>query len=288
MHSACCSKGGAWAQAYSVDTDGDNYTNGEELGDPNGQGIVDAGFPVTDPNNPAAYPCGSNTIEGPEICDGALLGGETCENLGLEPGTLLCNGNCDGFDTTGCGGGLVPVCGDGIVDAGEQCDDGVANSDVLADACRTDCTYPYCGDGVVDTGEACDEGINNDDNGDCTTQCAYGGCGNGVVDAGEECDDGPDNSDVQPDACRTTCVYYYCGDGVVDAVEVCDDGQGNSPNGPCSLQCEEIGDCGNGQVDPGEECDQRCQQLGRSTQCVSHQLQVLLLWRRRTGYGRKL
>ena len=47
-------------------------------------------------------------------------------------------------------------CGNGIVEAGEACDDGFANSDTIPNACRTDCSEARCGDGVVDQGEACD------------------------------------------------------------------------------------------------------------------------------------
>jgi hypothetical protein len=53
-------------------------------------------------------------------------------------------------------------CGNGILEEGEECDDGDANSDAEADACRTDCTAPRCGDGVVDAGEACDGGAGCD------------------------------------------------------------------------------------------------------------------------------
>ncbi len=49
-------------------------------------------------------------------------------------------------------------CGDGVVQGEEACDDGEANSDTLADACRTTCLLPACGDGVVDAEEACDDG----------------------------------------------------------------------------------------------------------------------------------
>ena len=55
----------------------------------------------------------------------------------------------------GNGGG---VCGDGVVDPEEQCDQGSANSDTAPDACRTDCREAYCGDAVVDTAETCDDG----------------------------------------------------------------------------------------------------------------------------------
>jgi hypothetical protein len=49
-----------------------------------------------------------------------------------------------------------PVCGNGILEEGEECDDGTLNSDTTPDACRLDCTNPGCGDGVVDSSETCD------------------------------------------------------------------------------------------------------------------------------------
>ena len=98
------------------------------------------------------------------------------------------------------------VCGDGILNTGESCDDGAANSDSMADACRTDCREPTCGDGVADTGE--------------------------------QCDDGGDNSDTEPDACRSTCLSPSCGDDVTDVIagEECDDGNLTS-NDLCSSGC---------------------------------------------------
>jgi cysteine-rich repeat protein len=52
----------------------------------------------------------------------------------------------------------VGFCGDGRVHEPETCDDGEANNDRIADACRTDCQSPRCGDGVTDEGESCDDG----------------------------------------------------------------------------------------------------------------------------------
>ncbi len=61
-------------------------------------------------------------------------------------------------------------CGDGQVDEDEDCDDGAENSDISADACRTDCTSPRCGDGVVDLYDYCDDG--NAVGGDgCSASC---------------------------------------------------------------------------------------------------------------------
>ncbi len=65
----------------------------------------------------------------------------------------------------GCG-----VCGDGVLDPTEECDDGSFNSDTLSDACRTDCTNAGCGDGVVDAGEECDDGLTTDGDG-CSALC---------------------------------------------------------------------------------------------------------------------
>ena len=76
---------------------------------------------------------------------------------------LTCN-----EDTGQC---VVPICGNGKVEAGETCDTGADNSDTLADACRTTCVASSCGDGVPDSGEACDDQNQNDDDG-CLATCA--------------------------------------------------------------------------------------------------------------------
>ncbi|HVK73314.1 MAG TPA: proprotein convertase P-domain-containing protein, partial [Kofleriaceae bacterium] len=59
-----------------------------------------------------------------------------------------------------------------------------------------------CGDGVVQPGEECDDG--NTDNADaCSNQCQIvDGCGDGNLDAGEACDDG---NRVDGDGCSATC-----------------------------------------------------------------------------------
>ncbi len=70
----------------------------------------------------------------------------------------------------------VTPCGDGVLDPGEQCDDGAGNSDVAADACRTTCVVPNCGDGVVDAGEECDDGnrvAGDGCDGACVTEALY-------------------------------------------------------------------------------------------------------------------
>ncbi|MCH7530010.1 DUF4215 domain-containing protein, partial [Patescibacteria group bacterium] len=67
----------------------------------------------------------------------------------------------------------LPVCGNGFLEIGEECDDG--NNDET-DLCANECTITYCGDGVVQSPdgfgilEECDDG--NTENGDgCSSQC---------------------------------------------------------------------------------------------------------------------
>ncbi|MEZ4384232.1 MAG: hypothetical protein R3A79_23060 [Nannocystaceae bacterium] len=64
----------------------------------------------------------------------------------------------------------------------------------------------FCGDGVVDDGEDCDDGPNNADDAACTASCAAATCGDGLVHAGvEACDDGDDDGDNYCDnACELT------------------------------------------------------------------------------------
>jgi cysteine-rich repeat protein len=53
----------------------------------------------------------------------------------------------------------VPICGNGVIEPGEACDDGNSNSDTTPNACRTDCSDFVCGDGITDTNfnEECDD-----------------------------------------------------------------------------------------------------------------------------------
>jgi cysteine-rich repeat protein len=90
------------------------------------------------------------------------------------------------------------VCGDGIVDFVEDCDDGNA---VQGDGCDTNCTVSACGNGIQSAGELCDDG--NVAGGDgCRSDCTVEACSDGIVDPGEECDDG----NLAPgDCCDSAC-----------------------------------------------------------------------------------
>ena len=153
------------------------------------------------------------------------------------------------------GTSMPPGCGDGAVDAGEECDAGPANSD--GGACTLGCKNAICGDGLVGPGEGCDDG--NDDNGDvCSNACALASCGDAIVQEGEPCDDGNDDD---TDACLASCVLASCGDGKVQVgIEVCDDGDADETNACTSLclapACDDTIKSGDeSDVDCGGACD---------------------------------
>lgn len=97
--------------------------------------------------------------------------------LNSDPGLELGGWSIDDFCVVA---NVNSICGDGSLTGAEQCDDGAANSDTAADACRTDCRTATCGDGVLDAAEECDDG-NLDNLDDCTVACKIpggeGGCG---------------------------------------------------------------------------------------------------------------
>ncbi len=110
----------------------------------------------------------------------------------IRPCDLLDNGALD----ASCGG-----CGNGVVEAPEECDDGGESI-----TCDSDCTLAECGDGTLNptAGEQCDDNNTNPDDG-CTDSCTI--CGDGVVTPPEECDDG---NLISGDGCSSACL---CGPG---------------------------------------------------------------------------
>ncbi|MDD3896571.1 MAG: DUF4215 domain-containing protein, partial [Candidatus Peribacteraceae bacterium] len=140
-------------------------------------------------------------------------------------------------------------CGNGIVEAGEDCDDG---NYIHFDACPNTCRSPVCGDGIREGMEECDDG--NTDNADyCNNDCRLTMCGDGVLQKYEACDNGERNSDTEPDSCRLNCSMPRCGDGVQDEGEECDDGNEDNADG-CTVLCR-LPVCGDGYVQGDEECD---------------------------------
>lgn len=174
-----------------------------------------------------------------------------------------------GDDATS-GGYYGSICGNGVVEDGESCDDG---NSVGGDGCSADCK-------AIEPGYVCYEGK--------PCEQVSGVCGNGKVDDGEACDDG---NQVSGDGCSADCKKVesgckcperggactcssesICGNGVVEGDEMCDDGNTDDGDG-CNADCMGIengwecppeggkcypknGYCGDGIVNRvGEQCD---------------------------------
>jgi cysteine-rich repeat protein len=151
---------------------------------------------------------------------------------------------------TDTGGPDDPVCGDGVIDTGETCDDA---NDSNTDACLNTCQAAGCGDAYVQDGvEDCDDGNTAAGDG-CSDTCAHEVlCGDGVMEGDEQCDDGNGADD---DECTTACMNAACGDGIVwTGMEGCDDGN-DVDSDDCPGSCQPAS-CGDGHVQDGvEECD---------------------------------
>ena len=123
------------------------------------------------------------------------------------------------------------------------------------------CTVQTCGDGILESGEQCDDGSNNNDHADCTSRCKINVCGDGKQDTlghtVEGCDDGSNNG-VGADTCSKECTSALCGNGILDANEQCDLGVANNDHGDCTTGCR-INVCGDGEQDTAghtvEQCD---------------------------------
>ena len=102
-------------------------------------------------------------------------------------------------------GAADPVCGDGMVEGDEVCDDGV--NDGAYGGCSDDCSAlaAHCGDGEVSDDEACDDGVNDGSYGGCNDDCSLAAyCGDGSMDAGDElCDEGEANENGS--GCNLDC-----------------------------------------------------------------------------------
>ena len=170
-----------WDLIYHLDSDGDGYSNGQELGDPHGRWstsnrVVQWTF-TSDPSSPFSTPqgCGDGQISSTEECEGTDLDGETCESQGFVSGTLSCTTTCI-FDFSECS-----LCGNEVIDAptedcdgqnfnGQTCVDfGFLGGELGCSECGINLDQCHlCGDGVVqeDRGESCDQ--NDLNNLDCT------------------------------------------------------------------------------------------------------------------------
>jgi bacillolysin len=125
-------------------------------------------------------------------------------------------------------------CGDGVFDAGEECDDGNV---IDGDGCDSNCLLTGCGNGIVTSGEVCDGG-----------DCCSAGCQ--IEAPGTICaDDGSPCSVHQCDAggtCQRLELSGSCDDGDPDTVgDVCDAGVcSGSPPQLDAFKCYQARDLG--------------------------------------------
>ena len=156
----------------------------------------------------------------------------------------------------------APVCGNGVVEAGEACDgsDGpCGNGQTCGSGCQCETTQPpqpasVCGNGTIEAGEECDSshdgcGISETCNDNC--QCEFHQihlplpvCGNGIIEAGEECD--TTNTCGVFAVCKSNCECYSvpitCGDGKLDPGEECDGSNASCGSGRvCNNNCLCVG-----------------------------------------------
>jgi cysteine-rich repeat protein len=142
--------------------------------------------------------------------------------------------------------GSVAVCGDGVTESPELCDDG---NTAGGDGCSANCLPEVCGDGITEpVSEECDDANTVDDD-DCTDTCQFD-CGDGETDASttppEQCDDGNetngDGCDDDPANATSAgnCTPTACGNGVIAGLENCDDGNtvdGDGCEADCTADC---------------------------------------------------
>ena len=122
---------------------------------------------------------------------------------------------------------LASVCGNGLVEEGEACDD---SNTAAGDGCDATC--------AIEPGSSCH---------DAPSLCTAG-CGDGTLGEGEQCEDG---NSTAGDGCSATCTVepgyvcagtpvsvctVTCGDGVKAPSEACDDGNRTNGDG-CSATC---------------------------------------------------
>ena len=235
--------------------------------------------------------CGALLLAGAVV----LLVGANCTPAGVE-NTATGGKKSGGGGSGGNGGG-----GDNGGSGGSTC--GVAGCVHPTDAGPTAINVKKCGDGVLDPGEQCDDGhhasekmganaIDDGCNALCQIEADYlcptagqpcvsqRACGNGVVTIDETCDD---HNTVSGDGCSADCQTIepgyecrvpgkpctpICGDNKITGSEACDDGNTADGDG-CSSTCQiEPGstcpsgpgactkaNCGNGVKEKNEQCD---------------------------------
>jgi len=181
----------------------------------------------------------------------------------------------------------TPVCANGTIEPGEQCEIGVPCPAGLI--CSASCTCPsivvssvassvrsgssvssvssvssaivYCGNGIKEGSEECENGVACAQGTTCTNcRCSsvvY--CGDGTVQTGEDCERNTDCP--QGEICNISCrcspgTGGNCGNGVMEAREECERGTACTGNKQCNnCMCINPPLCGNSMLERGEVCE---------------------------------
>lgn len=204
-----------------------------------------------------------------------------------------CKNNAHHPDAAVVGDDMGLNCGNGRIDPGEDCDDG-PNNGTVGDPCNQFCNWTCIADAKCDDGNVCNgaetcvdhvckAGTAPSDGTTCGSgmlcrggTCLAARCGDGIVTPPEECDDG---NAVNGDGCDNNCKFscrstdssrnctpadVCAGQGTCnDTTHVCTPGTPLSdgtmcPGGPhdyCKMGHCTMPMCGNGVVEPGEQCD---------------------------------
>ncbi|HVK89712.1 MAG TPA: DUF4215 domain-containing protein [Kofleriaceae bacterium] len=166
--------------------------------------------------------CGDGQINGSEVCDDGNTGnGDGCRGTGGSACTVETGWTCTGTTVSKCTANSV--CGNGIKQGSEGCDDGgTMPGDGCSMMCAVEpgwtctgiqpstCTHtPVCGDGITEGIEMCDYGTMDNNGVDCAdgSPPAYG-ASNACI------------------ACTNMCMSVvsvdFCGDTAINGSEQCD------------------------------------------------------------------
>jgi cysteine-rich repeat protein len=276
---------------------------------------VDDAAPDGDNDAPADGPnddnpvCGNGFKEGPELCDEGAKNGTpggacqtdctwTCLNV---PGNTQCDDKnpCNGVESCtdahtcqagtpiaeggSCGTGKIcrsdncvdASCGDGVVTAPEECDDG---NTTTGDGCEPTCKFTCiagdatrgCPAGDVCAGtpvcsatHTCGGGTALADGTACGTgqlcvsgKCSAASCGDGFVSTGEDCDFGSGNG--AGTGCEKTCKFSCATDANCADTNVCNGTEtcaNVTVSGHAGKQCKAGTNAPNTTTCPGGKCD---------------------------------
>ena len=266
---------------------GCNANNDNDCSPMCGNGVIEAGEtcdpPSSCPQNAAA--CNDNNSCTTDVLVGMAT---NCTAACMHTPITACNNAAnDGCCPSGCNTtndlDCNPVCGNGVVESGELCDTGITSgvgkcptladcndgnpctSDTVAGTgCQQHCVHTQDTTCSLTSNGCCPSGCNANNDRDCSPVC-----GNGVVESGETCD-----------TAIGAGQQGHCPSGIAD----CDDGIACTVDGfigsACTSQCTHTAAtcsftadgccpsgcnanndtdcppvCGNGVVEPGENCD---------------------------------